>query len=32
MLSLQPKGGGNKIEDNTVNEFVENDYVEDYFV
>ena len=32
MLSLQPKGGGSNILDNTVNSFVEDDYVEDYFL
>ena len=25
-------GGGNRILDNTTNEFIENDYVENYFV
>lgn len=32
MLSLQPKGGGKGVIDNTLNEFVDNDYVEDYFL
>jgi hypothetical protein len=32
MLSLQAKGGGKGDIDNTLNEFVDNDYVEDYFL
>jgi hypothetical protein len=32
MLSLQPQGGGSNILDNTINSFVEDDYVEDYFL
>jgi hypothetical protein len=35
MLSIQPKGGGKGVVediDNTLNEFVDNDYVEDYLV
>jgi len=32
MLSLQPKGRGSRVEDNTVNEYVEDDYVEDYLI
>jgi len=35
MVSLQPKGGGKGVVediDNTLNEFVDNDYVEDYFL
>ena len=32
MMSFQPKGPGGGIIDNTVNSFVEDDYVEDYFL